>query len=180
MLNSIVYPLLGLGLLEQLSTASPLNAPLEGELFDPVVPRHHVSAKDNPDPGLWPLQIIDWPFSANRSKVAATDAKLENMLLNASTKDDGKVGARCEISKAFIDNSCGDDQKKKILAAWDESRLLVDAQTKTVHGYRYDIPHSQWLGKDWNSGSSWILWRTDFRKRNQGKQKLCLHLWRPY
>ncbi|PVH92050.1 hypothetical protein DM02DRAFT_701765 [Periconia macrospinosa] len=162
MLNSILYPLFGLGLLEQLSTASPLNARREAKFFDPVVPKHHLSARD--DPGPWPPQIIDWPFPANTSEVTE---KPENKPPNSSAENDGEVKAGSEISKAFIDKSCDDGQRERILTAWDEARALVDAQTSIVPGYPYDIPHSQWLGKDWNSGTPLWPYHNAFGTRNR-------------
>lgn len=57
---------------------------------------------------------------------------------------------RNEINRGFIDNSCSVEVKEWIFEAWEEARLLNDAQTYIQPEYNYDIPHTQWLGKDWN------------------------------
>lgn len=41
--------------------------------------------------------------------------------------------------------------------------MLAKAQTTFNLGYPYNIPHTQWLGPDWNSESSW-MWRYNYRK----------------
>jgi len=51
---------------------------------------------------------------------------------------------------------CDDKWRKKLEGAWKEAQQLQQAQTVFNIGYNYDIPHTQWLGKDWNSESSWI------------------------
>ncbi|MDI1484951.1 MAG: hypothetical protein OHK93_000085 [Ramalina farinacea] len=66
------------------------------------------------------------------------------------------------IPTRFIDARCGVDQKFKIRHAWGEAKLLAEAQTKKVPGYRYDIAHAQWLGRDWNS-EAWGRFGKDYR-----------------
>jgi hypothetical protein len=64
----------------------------------------------------------------------------------------GEVNAQGQISRQFVEKKCiGNGRKEKIIDAWKGARTLADAQTNTVPGYDYNIPHTQWLGKDWNS-----------------------------
>jgi hypothetical protein len=50
----------------------------------------------------------------------------------------------------FIDAYCDEAQKSKLQRAWEESKLLANAQTEIVSGYNYDLVHKTWLGEDWN------------------------------
>lgn len=163
MQNSIFCSILVLGVLSQITTASPLHSRREAGSFEPSV-RESLAARD--DGGE-----IEWPFPKNSSSwTKETPPKSEDKPPNASTDNGDKVHTRKEISRAFINKSCLDDPerglKDKILAAWDDARVLVDAQTKHRSGYRYDIPHRQWLGKDWNS---WGWFTPDFSARIKGK-----------
>jgi hypothetical protein len=63
------------------------------------------------------------------------------------------VKAENEISRSFIEKDCDPEDKQKILDAWQGARKLANALTGSVSGYDYNIPHTQWLGKDWNSES---------------------------
>ncbi|KUJ22302.1 uncharacterized protein LY89DRAFT_293192 [Mollisia scopiformis] len=40
----------------------------------------------------------------------------------------------------------------------------MNAQTTFVPGYNYDIPHTQWLGKDWNSDIWWGPFEWNYRE----------------
>lgn len=106
------------------------------------------------DPAVWP-----WP--ANKSSVvdeaSKPDMPPQNLTLSGSP-----ITTLGQISRNFIEKKCDAGQKFKIKEAWKDAKLLADAQTKTVLGYNYDIPHTQWLGKDWNS-DGWSFWKWDYR-----------------
>ena len=106
------------------------------------------------DPGVWP-----WP--ANKSSIvdAASTPDMPSQNLTLGTSPFTTQG---QISKKFIEKKCDAGKKFKIEEAWKEAKLLATAQTTTVLGYNYDIPHTQWLGKDWNS-DSWSFWKWDYR-----------------
>ena len=78
------------------------------------------------------------------------------------TLSGNSVTTQGQISRKFIEKKCDAGKKFKIKEAWKEAKLLAAAQTKTVLGYNYDIPHTQWLGKDWNS-DAWSFWNWDYR-----------------
>lgn len=54
---------------------------------------------------------------------------------------------------------------RQISAAWDEAKLLVDAQTSTEPNYDYEKVHTQWLGTHWNSWG----WFVDFKTKITSK-----------
>lgn len=66
------------------------------------------------------------------------------------------------VPTRFIHARCDAGQKFKIRHAWTEAKLLAEAQTQNVPGYRYEIAHAQWLGRDWNS-ETWALFGKDYR-----------------
>ncbi|EPE35762.1 Metalloproteases (zincins), catalytic [Glarea lozoyensis ATCC 20868] len=45
----------------------------------------------------------------------------------------------------------------------DEAKLLANAQTNLIDGYEYNIAHTQWLGKDWNTAGSEDPYFYDYR-----------------
>ncbi|KAK4696662.1 hypothetical protein P7C71_g1303, partial [Lecanoromycetidae sp. Uapishka_2] len=117
-----------------------------------------------------------WPFPGNQSTVisAATepvDSPSGDLTIDpASFLSASTAGG---IPRKFIDKKCTLDQKQKITAAWEEAKLLAQAQTTYKLLYQYNIPHTRWLGKDWNSQGSYIPWRYDFRKLI-GASAFCL------
>ncbi|KAF2832410.1 hypothetical protein CC86DRAFT_401175 [Ophiobolus disseminans] len=114
------------------------------------------SRKGNRQPRNGPassLQLPDWPFPANKSDVENVEPRPNDIPPTWSPDSDGEVRASGKQSKAFIEKSCSPAQKEIVLAAWEEARLLKQAQTERRIGYLFNIPHEQWLGKDWNTGS---------------------------
>ena len=77
------------------------------------------------------------------------------------TVDDSPVTVAGHIVRRFIEKDCDAGKKAKIQDAWNEASLLAHAQTNVVLGYNYDIPHTQWLGKDWDS-EKWSYWNWDY------------------
>lgn len=151
-------------MLQQEIAASPVHTRREAAgPLDIITPVNAILDAVN-NGGPWPPTTIEWPFE----KTEPTWTK-ENPLKDGDKPPDsdegGEVHARNEISRAFISNSCDDTQKYQIVHAWEEARDLVDAQTGHRDGYPYKIPHSQWLGKDWNSWG-WVT--PDFGARNRG------------
>ena len=106
------------------------------------------------DPAVWP-----WPANASSvvDEASKPDMPPQNLTLSGSP-----VTTQGQISRKFIEKNCNAGKKLKIREAWKEAKLLADAQTKTVLSYNYDIPHTQWLGKDWNS-DGWSFWNWDYR-----------------
>ena len=72
----------------------------------------------------------------------------QNFTLSASP-----VTIQAQSSKKFIEKKCDAGKRFKIEQAWEEARLLATAQMFFRRGYNYNIPHTQWLGKDWSSRS---------------------------
>lgn len=97
-------------------------------------------------PGVWP-----WP--ANKSSIVdnASAPDFPPQDLNVSSTP---VTTPPQMSKKFIEKKCDAGKKLKIKEAWKEAKLLIDVQSNTRSDYNYDIPHTQWLGKDWNSKPS--------------------------
>ncbi|EPE28892.1 Metalloproteases (zincins), catalytic [Glarea lozoyensis ATCC 20868] len=50
----------------------------------------------------------------------------------------------------YAHRGCTDQQKRNLEVAANDAWLLAKAQTVPVEGYDYNLPHSQWLGDDWN------------------------------
>lgn len=145
MWTSLVHTLASIALLISSVTTTPLHS-------SQLVTKPHNRNLRPRDDTLWPPQLPDWPFLANKTDAGNTEPKPENTPSTDDTRDGRIVNTRRQLSKAFIDNNnCKDGCKDKILAAWDEARLLKVAQTHYQNGYPYNIPHTQWLGKDWNS-----------------------------
>ncbi|EPE30868.1 Metalloproteases (zincins), catalytic [Glarea lozoyensis ATCC 20868] len=53
--------------------------------------------------------------------------------------------------RTFIDPTRTAEQKSKLTTAWNDAKLLVEAQTNVINGFDYDTPYRNWLGKDWNA-----------------------------
>jgi hypothetical protein len=53
--------------------------------------------------------------------------------------------------RTFIDPTCTAEQKSKITTAWNDAKLLAEAQINIISGFDYDTPYRNWLGKDWNA-----------------------------
>lgn len=166
--HSILYSIAGFGLLGHWSTASPLNIARPdssshntgGNTVQAVSRSNGLHERQDLEvigptfEGRWPLQPLDFPFPANVSIHADTEASPNDMPPNIDPQNqDVEVLSRREISKAFIENSCSADQKAQVLAAWEEARDLAEAQTKIEYGFDYNTIHTNWLGVDWNSES---------------------------
>lgn len=91
-----------------------------------------------------------FPFPANESTVifeSSQDGPAQNL-----TVDLAPISVK--TSKTIIvgtHKSCGSFDKNYIAKAFEEARTLALAQTTFRSGYNYDIPHTQWLGSEWNS-----------------------------
>lgn len=106
------------------------------------------------DGGRWPPDPQDFPWPANISSHANSEAGPNDMPPNIDAQnEDGEVHTYKEITKAFMSKSCNETQRKQVLDAWEEARTLADHQTSFEFGFDYDIPHKNWLGEDWNSES---------------------------
>ncbi|KAI9764588.1 MAG: hypothetical protein M1840_008317 [Geoglossum simile] len=141
-----------------LTTASALLAEKDGKYT--IYKRQSSSV----DPLVERADPFTWPFPANKSSIVDQASEPKDnppQDLQVTVKPVSTTG---QIPRKFIEEKCDNDKKSKITEAWKEAKLLADAQTILHAGYRYDIPHTQWLGKDWNSESSWIPWRWNFRQ----------------
>jgi hypothetical protein len=145
MQTSRFYILAIIGLLASSVTTTPLNSSLL------VTNPHHRNLRPRDDT-LWPPQLPDWPFPANKTDDENKVPEPEITPLADNAPDGRTINTRKQLSKVFLDNNnCNSEQKNKIFEAWDDARLLNAAQTQYQNGYPYNIPHTQWLGKDWNS-----------------------------
>jgi hypothetical protein len=160
MRSPFIYYIACLNIVRQIATAIPLYNPRETGLLERSPVNGLMPAGPAIDGGPWPPDEIDWPFPRNDSIWTVASSPPHQY----ATKDN-ELHARKEISRAFIDKSCAASMRNKILEAWEEAQVLVDAQTKIRNGYRYDIPHTQWLGKGWNS---WGWFTPDYSARNKG------------
>ncbi|KAL9127037.1 MAG: hypothetical protein Q9175_007814 [Cornicularia normoerica] len=104
-----------------------------------------------------------FPFPANQSYIvdpgSQSDPPPGNLTVGNYTA--ATVGS---IPRKFIKRNCDAGKKRKIINSWAEANLLAKAQTSLRPGYPYDIPHSQWLGPNWNSEASWFPWMKNYRK----------------
>jgi hypothetical protein len=105
-----------------------------------------------------------FPFPANQSSIFSANTEPSDSPPQDLTVISAKLVGTGQIPRHFIETKCDAGKKLKITNAWAEAKQLADAQTTYKLGYNYDIPHTQWLGKDWNSKSSWIPWKYDYRK----------------
>jgi len=80
------------------------------------------------------------------------------------TVDDYTAATDGSIPRKFIETKCDARKKLKITNSWAEAKLLAKALTTFNLGYDYNISHTQWLGPDWNSESSWIPWKYNYYK----------------
>jgi hypothetical protein len=141
---SLLCTLASTGLFASLVSTTPLHS-------SRLVNKFHDRELRPRDDTLWPPILPDWPFPPNRTVTDGTAPKPETTLPAGETSDGREFNTHKELSKAFLDNSCSSEHEKIIFAAWDEARDLNKAQTQYQDGYPYDIPHTNWLGKDWNS-----------------------------
>jgi hypothetical protein len=105
-----------------------------------------------------------FPFPANKSSIVSESTQPPGGPSGNLTPDASTITINGQIPRKFIETQCDDERKFKITDAWDEANLLAQAQTTFKLGYEYNIPHTQWLGENWNDESSWIPWRYDYRK----------------
>jgi hypothetical protein len=54
----------------------------------------------------------------------------------------------------YAHSGCNSLQISELKAAWDDAKLLAEAQTNIVVGYNYNLPHRTWLGDEWNAGGT--------------------------
>jgi hypothetical protein len=144
MRTSLLCTLASTGLLASLVSTTPLHS-------SRLVTKFHDRELRPRDENLWPPILPDWPFPPNQTDTDDTAPKPETTPPAGETSDGREIHTRKELSKAFLDNSCSNERADMILAAWDEAKVLNKAQTQYQDGYPYDIPHTNWLGKDWNS-----------------------------
>jgi hypothetical protein len=100
-----------------------------------------------------------FPFPANKSSLFGQSTQAPQKFNLRS----GAIAPRSEVPRKFIEDSCDSGQKFRIIKAWDDTKLLAKAQTDLIDGYGYDITHTQWLGKDWNTAGSWAPFSHDYR-----------------
>ena len=105
-----------------------------------------------------------FPFPANQSSIIDAGSEPTDLPPGDLTVDDYAASTDGSIPRKFIETKCDAGKKFKITNAWKEANLLAKAQTTFNLGYNYNIPHTQWLGPDWNSESSWIPWKYNYRK----------------
>ncbi|TVY87169.1 hypothetical protein LAWI1_G007467, partial [Lachnellula willkommii] len=105
-----------------------------------------------------------FPFPANKSSIVSESTQPPDDPSQNLTVGVSPITINGQIPRKFIETKCDAGKKLKITNAWGEANLLAKAQTTFNLGYNYDIPHTQWLGKNWNDESSWIPWRYDYRK----------------
>lgn len=105
-----------------------------------------------------------FPFPANTSSVVDAATQPADPPPGDLTVDDYTADSDGSIPRKLIEAKCDAGKKSKITSSWAEANLLAKAQTSFVLGYEYNILHTQWLGPDWNSESSWIPWKYDYRK----------------
>lgn len=92
-----------------------------------------------------------WPFPRNQSSVVSSATEpTDNPPQDLTTPVDPAIGANTagQIPHKFIEKQCSAEQKENITQAWEDAKLLVHVQTTFRLGYEYNIPHTQWLGKD--------------------------------
>lgn len=147
-----------------LTTANPLFAETNGKY---TMYKRQLSSVD---PLVARDDTYSWPFPANQSSIVDQASEPKNNPPQDMNVTAQPVGTTTDgsIPRKFIETKCDTGKKYKISEAWKEAKLLADAQTTFRGGYNFDIPHTQWLGKDWNSESSWRPWRWNFRKLIQG------------
>ncbi|EPE24122.1 Metalloproteases (zincins), catalytic [Glarea lozoyensis ATCC 20868] len=56
--------------------------------------------------------------------------------------------------RTFLDPAC---DKEKLLEAWEHVKQIVEAQTGDIEDYDYNLPHSIWLGDEWNAVGNPVL-----------------------
>lgn len=105
-----------------------------------------------------------FPFPANKSSIVSKETEPKDTPEQDLSTFSFPHITGGQIPRHFIEKGCDAGRKFKIESAWTEAKKLADAQTNFQLGYNYDIPHTQWLGKDWNSESSWIPWKYNYRK----------------
>jgi hypothetical protein len=116
------------------------------------------------DPLVTRDDTYSWPFPANQSSIVNQTSEPKNNPPQDMNVTAQPVGTTTDgsIPRKFIETKCDAGRKFKISEAWKEAKLLADAQTTFRGGY------TQWLGKIWNSESSWRPPRWNFRKLIQG------------
>lgn len=105
-----------------------------------------------------------FPFPANKSSTINAGSPPAGPPPGNLTVDNYTVAIDSPIPCKFIEAKCDAGKKFEITNAWAEAHLLAKAQTTFKLGYPYNIPHTQWLGPDWNSESSWYPWKYNYRK----------------
>ncbi|EPE31553.1 Metalloproteases (zincins), catalytic [Glarea lozoyensis ATCC 20868] len=55
------------------------------------------------------------------------------------------------FSRKFVESKCTDEQKERLKSAWEDAKLIIEAQTNIIAGYDYDLVHRTWMGDDWDA-----------------------------
>jgi len=104
-----------------------------------------------------------WPFPGNDS----------DSITNPVDRWDGDYSTYAKtfgsgVPRKFIEKGCGsatdpNSLRSWVTNSWEEARSLMTAQTTWIPGYDFNIPHTQWLGKDWNSDIWWGPFEWNYR-----------------
>ena len=115
----------------------------------------------SPRPAVAKRDESSWGPFANRSSIAnqPPDAKNNRSQDSVSSKD---VNSKKFLYLIRVKN-CNQAQIDDFYLTETEAENLARVETGGVPGYRYEIPRTQWLGKDWDSESSWIPWKYNYR-----------------
>ncbi|EPE26472.1 Metalloproteases (zincins), catalytic [Glarea lozoyensis ATCC 20868] len=52
--------------------------------------------------------------------------------------------------RTYLDTRCTDGERTRIKTAWDEAKLLAEAQTGNDGRFDHSAVHETWFGKEWN------------------------------
>ena len=110
-----------------------------------------------------------WPWSANKSSESENSLHPPNSPLQNLSAPNDVGAANSNRPKVRKEPRCDLEKRGTLDVAWEGAGDLAKAHGAIVPGYHYNIPHSEWLGKDWNSGRRWWNPFFNYRKKIHGE-----------
>lgn len=105
-----------------------------------------------------------FPFLANRSSNLSLSTPPKELPQKEVFLDLTRHSKTARIRRHFIEKNCTREKRANIIEAWGSAKKMAKAQTEFRPSYDDNTPHTQWLGRDWNSEPSWIPWKWNYRK----------------